>query len=145
MKNRYVMLGLVVFLSSMLLNISAFNSLFQGQKHMPKSVEHMPKSVELIPHTAQNPNAFITVWNTTEISSGSSDSNQVKLPLQFSGMYNFLVDWGDESNETITVWNQIDVTHNYTSEGIYTINITGTIMGWQFDYGGDRLKILEIQ
>ena len=138
MKNRSVILGLVVFLSLMLLNISAFNSLFQGQKLMPKSVE-------LIPHTAQNPNAFITVWNTAEISSGSSGSNQVKLPLQSSGTYNFLVDWGDESNETITVWDQIDVTHNYTSEGIYTINITGTIIGWQFDYGGDRLKILEIQ
>ncbi|MFX1320092.1 MAG: BspA family leucine-rich repeat surface protein [Promethearchaeota archaeon] len=55
------------------------------------------------------------------------------------------MNWGDESIDTITIWNQATVTHTYASEGVYTINITGTIVGWQFNEGGDRFKILEIQ
>ena len=49
-----------------------------------------------------DPNAFISVWNTTLTSSGSSSSNQVKLPLIFSGTYNFLIKWGDGNQDTIT-------------------------------------------
>ena len=102
-------------------------------------------SEEFLIRTAQDPNAFISIWNTSKISLGSNDSNQVRLPLQSSVMYNFIVDWGDESNDTITIWDQVAVTHNYTAEGVYTINITGTIIGWMFNNGGDRLKILKIQ
>ena len=76
---------------------------------------------------------------------GSSDSNQVQLPLELTGTYDFKVDWGDENITTIKIWNEANVTHTYSSEGVYTINITGTIVGWQFYNGGDRLKILEIQ
>ncbi|MBN2155484.1 MAG: BspA family leucine-rich repeat surface protein [Candidatus Lokiarchaeota archaeon] len=88
---------------------------------------------------------FISVWDTSLTSSGSSNSNQVKLPLQSSGKYNFLVEWGDGKSDTITSWNQAEVNHTYTFEGVYTINITGSIEGWRFNYGGDRLKLLEIQ
>ncbi|MBN1216190.1 MAG: DUF285 domain-containing protein, partial [Candidatus Lokiarchaeota archaeon] len=88
---------------------------------------------------------FISVWNTTLMSTSSSSSNQVKLPLESSGNYDFLVDWGDGNNNTITSWNQLEVTHTYASEGVYTIRIDGTLIGWRFNDGGDKLKLLEIQ
>lgn len=89
---------------------------------------------------------FSSVWNTNQISPGSSADNQVKLPLLSTGTYNFTVYWGDGSNDTITHYNQEQVTHNYTSPGVYIININGTIRGWNFNYdgwsnGGDFLKI----
>jgi surface protein len=136
--NAVKLMATSIVLSLMLINISAFISQLYGQQKAPT------KEKLFIPITS-DPNTFISVWDTTKTSSSSSDSDQVELPLQSSGTYNFLVDWGDESNDTITIWNQAEVTHTYTSLGVYNITITGTIMGWQFDYGGDRLKILEIQ
>ncbi len=125
-------------LSLVLLNISVFGPPLHGQKQTPTSVKF------LVP-TISGLNEFISVWDTTKINPGSSGSNQVCLPLESIGIYNFIVDWGDQTNNTITIWNQSAVTHTYSSEGIYTIRITGTIIGWRFNYGGDRLKIIEIQ
>ena len=95
--------------------------------------------VPVIPHTL-----FVSVWNTSKISAGSSNSNQIKLPLESSGTYNFNVNWGDDSSNTITSWNQAEVTHTYSSEGEYKLKINGTIVGFRFNSGGDKLKILEI-
>lgn len=94
---------------------------------------------------ASGPDEFISVWDTTKTSFGSSNSSQVRLPLLSSGIYNFTVDWGDLTNDTITIWNQDEVTHNYESEGLYTLRITGIIIGWRFALYGDLLKIAEIQ
>jgi surface protein len=96
-------------------------------------------------NTAADPDAFISIWNTTLTSEGSSASNQVALPLEYNGTYDFTVAWGDGTNNTITIWNQAEFTHTYNSPGTYTITISGTIIGWRFDYWGDRLKLLEIQ
>jgi surface protein len=90
-------------------------------------------------------NTFISVWDTTRTSGGSSGSNQVHLPLESSGTYDFVVNWGDGTSYMITNWNQPAVTHTYATSGVYMIKITGTIVGWRFYNGGDRLKILEIQ
>ena len=138
-KNKTLKLNIaLVLLSLVLLNNSSFMTPYHEQKQTPTNREF---SVRI----AQGSDEFLSVWNTTKTSAGSSGSNQVRLPLQSSGIYNFLVDWGDESNDTITIWNQDAVTHTYASEGVYTINITGIIIGWYFNNGGDRLKILEIQ
>ncbi|NVM43279.1 MAG: DUF285 domain-containing protein [Candidatus Lokiarchaeota archaeon] len=88
---------------------------------------------------------FNSVWDTTLTSSGSSSSNQVALPLESTGIYNFTIDWGDGNNDTIISWNQSEVNHTYTSEGVYDISINGTINGWRFHNTGDRLKLLEIK
>ncbi|MHA1674718.1 MAG: BspA family leucine-rich repeat surface protein [Promethearchaeota archaeon] len=93
------------------------------------------------------PNAvtdFISVWDTTKTSSGSSNASQIKFPLQPSGTYNFTVNWGDGNSNTITVYNQAEVTHTYSSQGQFTIAINGSIKGWRFNNGGDKLKIVEI-
>lgn len=87
-------------------------------------------------------NYFITTWKTDN--SGVSSTNQIKLPLVSSGTYDMVVDWGDGSSDTITTYNQAETTHTYSSTGTYTVKISGTCRGWQFNNGGDRAKILSV-
>ena len=61
--------------------------------------------------------------DTTKTKTGSTNANQYKLPLLSSGSYNFLVEWGDGSSDTITSWNQAQATHTYATGGIYTIKM----------------------
>jgi hypothetical protein len=75
---------------------------------------------------------------------GGSASNTFVLPLADDGTINMDVDWGDSSTDTITAYNQAEVTHVYSATGTYTIKISGTIRGWKFNAGGDCLKILDI-
>lgn len=86
----------------------------------------------------------ISKWNTTKTSSGSSNSNQIKLPLDPSGTYNFTINWGDGTSNTITSFDQDETTHTYATEGEYEISIRGTVKGFRFNNFGDKLKILEI-
>ncbi|MFX1398809.1 MAG: BspA family leucine-rich repeat surface protein [Promethearchaeota archaeon] len=85
---------------------------------------------------------FSSIWDTR--CSGITNNNQIHLPLESSGTYDFVVDWGDGSKNSITSWKQSEVTHSYRRRGVYAISITGTIIGWCFNNGGDRLKLLEI-
>jgi hypothetical protein len=89
--------------------------------------------------------AFSSTWRTTNTSTGSSASNQVTLPLISTGKYNFTVNWGDGTSNLITAYNQAEVTHTYAATGDYGIDITGTLIGWQFDNNGDRLKLIKIK
>ena len=87
---------------------------------------------------------FNSTWDTSKTSTGSSNTTQIKLPLESSGTYNFNVDWGDGNSDLITTYNQAEVTHNYASAGVYNVSINGTIIGFRFNNGGDRLKISDI-
>ena len=87
-------------------------------------------------------NNFITTWKTDN--PGPSNDDQITLPLEESGNYSFSVDWGDGTSDTITAWDDPEVTHTYTSPGTYNVTITGTIEGWRFNFGGDRQKILDV-
>jgi len=87
---------------------------------------------------------FVSVWNTSKISTGSSTATQVKLPLDSSGSYNFTVKWGDGSSSIVTGWNNASITHTYSSAGVYTINISGKIIGFKFNNIGDKLKLIRI-
>lgn len=81
-----------------------------------------------------NPDAFIFVVNTT------SPSQDFRLPLQSSGTYNFTVNWGDNSSDTITVWNQAERTHTYTDAGTYIITCVGTLS--YFSISNDAYDLL---
>ncbi|TFH28183.1 MAG: BspA family leucine-rich repeat surface protein [Promethearchaeota archaeon] len=90
------------------------------------------------------PGDFVSVWNTSLFGGGSTPADSVRLPLTSAGRYDFEVDWGDTKSDSITANDQAEVTHNFTIPGVYTITISGFIEGWQFNSGGDRLKIVEI-
>ena len=104
-------------------------------------------SVTITPSLTPTPSSgslssFITVWETTN--SGSSNSNQITLPLQSDGTYNFSVNWGDGNTDTITTYNQAETIHTYSSPGEYTVTITGTCSGFAFQNTKDRQKILRV-
>ena len=77
--------------------------------------------------------------------SGTSTSTQFKLPLvsSFNGV-TANVDWGDGTTNSITAFDQSEVTHTYSATGTYQIKITNALRGFQFNNGGDKLKILSI-
>lgn len=74
---------------------------------------------------------------------GTSGVDQFTLPLQSNGVYSFDIDWGDGTSDTITAWNDAATTHTYATAGEYEISITGTLTGFRFNNGGDKLKLLE--
>jgi surface protein len=73
---------------------------------------------------------------------GVSTSTQFRMPLTTSTGLNMRVDWGDGNVEIIT--NHTLAIHTYSSAGTYTISVTGAILGWRFNNGGDRLKMLDV-
>jgi len=87
---------------------------------------------------------FNSTWNTSKTSAGSSNSTEIKLPLELAGTYNFTVWWGDGSSDVITAWDQANVTHNYSVAGVYNLVIDGTLYGFRFNNVGDRLKLIDI-
>lgn len=99
---------------------------------------------------------YITRWKTDN--PGTSGPNQITLPLVSNGNYNFVVDWGDGTRNTITSWNDSNTTHTYNTPGTFTVTISGLISGWAFPSSdhhtnndmytpqirGDSTKLLEI-
>lgn len=61
---------------------------------------------------------------------GITASNTFRMPLRSDGTYNFTINWGDGSTQTIT--SHLTNTHVYAVAGDYTITITGTCIGWNF-------------
>lgn len=83
------------------------------------------------------------VFTVKTDNAGVSTSTQFKMPLTTSTGLNIDVDWGDGSAlENITV--HTNAIHTYPTAGTYTIKVTGSLLGWQFNSGGDRYKMLNI-
>jgi surface protein len=89
-----------------------------------------------------NPGAFITTWDTRLTGSGTSNSSSIVLPL--FGTQAITASWGDGTTSNISSSTQVDRTHSYATPGIYTVTITGSGQGFQFNNGGDRNKLLDI-
>ena len=88
---------------------------------------------------------FTTVWKTDNAGTVVSGTNQVKLPLSSGGTYNFTVDWGDGTTDTITAYDQAEATHTYAAPGTYTVTITGQIEGFGFaSTGEDSSKLVDV-
>jgi len=132
-----ISLGTLFFLCIILVSSS------KGTYH----TEILPENRNLeyfYPVSNADPSAFLSKWDTSYLSDGSSANNQIRLPLVANGSYDFLVQWGDDNSDLITNYSDPKITHNYSTAGIYTVNITGNLLGWQFNNTGDKLKLCEI-
>jgi len=81
--------------------------------------------------------APVDSFDVTIQTSGVDDT--FTLPTKTGYSYSANVDWGDSSSSTITAFDDADITHTYSVEGLYTIKITGTFEAWSFNNGGDKL------
>tara|TARA_R110000823_G_scaffold279288_1_gene397591 strand:+ start:217 stop:1005 length:789 start_codon:yes stop_codon:yes gene_type:complete len=82
--------------------------------------------------------------NTATTDRSSSNADQFKLPTVSAGSYNAVVLWGDGQSDTITSYNQSEVTHTYASSGTYTVDIKGSFVGHSY-VGGDAIKVVDLQ
>jgi hypothetical protein len=79
---------------------------------------------------------------TIDTTKAGSASDTFILPLASGSTYDFDIDWGDGSSETITT--STNVTHVYDTAGEYQIAITGDFPRIFFNNTGDRLKLISI-
>jgi hypothetical protein len=86
---------------------------------------------------------FRTTWKTDN--AGTSNGDQITLPLPDSGSYDFEVRWGDGTSDRITSASDAAVTHTYPSPGTYTVEIEGRMTAWKFEDGGDKLKVQTVE
>ena len=84
------------------------------------------------------------VFSVQTDNSGTSNDNQFTLPLTTSTDLDITVEWGDGNSDSISDHTASEVTHTYASAGEYTIKINGTLRGFKFDNGGDKLKIKDV-
>ena len=96
-----------------------------------------------IPSPTPPPSVFRFSVDTSN--PGYSGSNEFVLPLDYQGTYNFDIAWGDGTTDTITAYNQPEHWHTYSVAGIYTIEITGTLVKWAMGFqNNDSKKMLNI-
>ncbi len=82
-------------------------------------------------------NEFVTTWRTTMA------NESITIPTATGEVYYYTVNWGDGSAiETITT--DASPSHQYTTEGIYTIRVSGLFPRIAFHNTGDKLKIIAI-
>ncbi len=92
-------------------------------------------------HAFATPTPFIITVNTEF--SGTSNNHSFTIPTG-AGTYNYSVDWdndGTPDQAGITG----DVTHDFVTPGIYTIQISGTFPAIYFNFGGDAQKLVRIE
>lgn len=83
--------------------------------------------------------SFVSTWRTT------STNETITLPLRSGYNYNFTVNWGDgEAVDTITAYNDANITHTYSDAGDHTVTIDGLVEAWYFANGGDKDKIINV-
>ncbi len=87
-------------------------------------------------------NAMLSRWKTDN--AGTSNDDQITLPLVDGGSYDFWVSWGDGTTAYITAWDDAAKTHTYPAAGSYNVIVTGTVERWEFAGGGDCLKLVNV-
>jgi len=129
-------------------NYFTIGSLDANQEYLfklaPESVAGVGEYSDLI--KVKTSPAFISVWNTSNVTLDTSLNDEVRLPLVANGNYNFYVSWGDGKFDLITNANYLTKSlHEYSTPGQYTITMQGVIDGWQFKEDGDSIKIQEVK
>ena len=81
---------------------------------------------------------FIGTWRT------KGSNQEIQLPLVEDYQYNFTVDWGDGTSDTVTSHNDSDRKHIYANAGTYEVRITGLMEAWSFDGARRQNRILSV-
>jgi hypothetical protein len=84
------------------------------------------------------------VFSIQTDNTGTSNDNQFTLPLITSTDLDITVEWGDGNSNSISSHTASEVTHTYALSGEYIIKIGGTLRGFKFNDGGDKLKIKDV-
>lgn len=84
---------------------------------------------------------FVSTWDTTL--AGVSASDEIALPLEDTGTYNFDVWYGGQLLKTITAYTD-NVIQFPDGSGTKQIVCVGQLEGFRFSNGGDKDKILSI-
>ncbi len=75
-------------------------------------------------------NPFVTTWDTS-----LDDGTTVTLAL--AGTVDAVIDWGEPNNATTHVTTPGPHTHDYGTDGIYTVSVTGSAIAYNtYDNGG---------
>nr|WP_028877205.1 BspA family leucine-rich repeat surface protein [Teredinibacter turnerae] len=93
----------------------------------------------LVPVEVVAASPFITTWQTNN--EGTSEDNQIFLPVSPDFDYDFNVDWGDGSSD-INVTDSI--THTYAQPGTYQVSITGRYPQPACNINGDEFKLISV-
>ena len=80
--------------------------------------------------------SFIAIFRTTNA------NETLTLPYDLNGTYSGNIDWGDGTVVANTYANR---THTYVNSGDYDVNIIGECIGFVFNNGGDKLKIIDVK
>jgi surface protein len=78
---------------------------------------------------------FITTWNTN-LEPG------LTVPLGLAGTVNATIDWGDGAIETVT--SPGPYVHDYASEGIYTVSVTGNVTEFHSTIASGAAKLISV-
>ena len=66
----------------------------------------------------------------------TSTPHTFSLPTVVGGNYDYVVDWGDDSSDHITTYNDPNRIHSYATPATYDITISGTFTGLRFGGSG---------
>ena len=82
-------------------------------------LSHVSSAADVEQGLLDDPDAFVTTWQT------SSPDESIFIPTAAGTAYDFTIDWGDGTVETITGTNP-NPEHTYAEAGTYAVAITGT-------------------
>lgn len=105
------------------------------------------KSIGQLRNVGAAPVQPVTTFTIDTSKDGVSGTSGYFLPLLTAGTYNFDVDWGDGTTDTILSYGQPEATHTYAAPGVYEIKMTANeengINRITFR-NGDQNKLIEI-
>ena len=81
--------------------------------------------------------AFVTTWDT-------SLGDDTKVTLALAGTVDATIDWGDDTVETVTTPGPH--VHDYGTDGIYTVSVTGSVTAYNSsdNGGGGEAKLISV-
>lgn len=95
-------------------------------------------AISLLLGTTLNGQGFVTTWETSEA------NETITIPTNPNeSNYLYTVNWGDASTDNTSY--TADASHQYSSPGVYTVEVTGVFPAVYFNNNADKDKILTIE